>query len=108
MLLNRGRLFSHRYWPATVKSETLDLPSGRKHVFISMRKNDEDGRHETVLNIVSRGGVRLLALDKEELTELVKNADRLASYLQLWEQKAFDNKQIVAKQYTSEMDSSQA
>ena len=53
-----------------------------------MKKNDEDGRHEAALNIVSRGGIRLVALNKEELLDFMKSSDRLGSYCKLWEHQA--------------------
>ena len=84
------------YWPPAKASERLALPSGRKFLVAAMRKNDEDGRLEATVNIVSRGGMRLLALNREEFADLVRSSDRLRSYCKLWEQKGAMNSHVLA------------
>jgi len=53
-------------------------------VSISARKNDEDGRLESTFNLVSQGGLRILAFNKQELLGLARQSDRLCSYCDVW------------------------
>ena len=84
LMLLRRRIQGHRYWPPSAKSQVIELPTTVKTVFVSMRKSDEDGTHETVLNIGSKGGLRLVAFNREELASFCANLGRLRSYCDLW------------------------
>ena len=78
----------HRYWPPSVRSEALKLGISGKNVFISSRKSDEDGRLETVVNVVSNGGIRLVAFNREEFGVFYREMARIRSFCDLWTDKA--------------------
>jgi hypothetical protein len=73
------------YWPPTNTSSIIELPGGRKKMFIFNGKSDRNGSHQPIMCIASRGNERLAFFDAEEVTELKRVIDRLDEYLTIWE-----------------------
>ena len=80
------------YWPPSDTSRVIDLPGGRKKMFVFNGRCDRDGSFKPVLCFSSRGNERLAFFDAEEVDELVRVTSRLDEYMSLWNKKAEMNK----------------
>lgn len=93
-MLSRGlsRFNRKAYWPPKQTSKVIELPGGRKKLFVFNGKSDRDGSEQPVLCIASRGNERLAFFDEEEVDELIRVSDQLDEYMELWQKKAIRNK----------------